>query len=163
MFFIFIFIIDRSGSQFSNWFIINILSNIYIYGNFLNIISYSQLCNSWSIICCLTSSVKNFMTGTCSPISKSPLGMMDERDNRGSETFDCHGKKYMESWVLDENVVFGSASICTHSFLKSWQSVLLVEDTWYMSAQRKPLTCGKSLTNFITYLVIAIFIINVGE
>jgi len=63
------------------------------------------------------------MTGTCSPISKNQLGMMDERDNRGSETFDCHGKKYMESWVLVENVVFGSASICTHSFSKSTKEV----------------------------------------
>jgi len=32
----------------------------------------------------------------------------------------------------------------------SWRSILLVEETGILTSQRKPQTCHKSLTNFIT-------------
>jgi hypothetical protein len=42
----------------------------------------------------------------------------------------------------DQVITFNNISVM------SWQSVLLVEEKW--STQRKPQTCRKSLTNFIT-------------
>jgi len=49
------------------------------------------------------------------------------------------------SWVIVFNATFNNISVI------SWRSVLLVEEAGVI--RRKPSTCRKSLTNFITYML----------